>query len=87
MSKPISIWTEKDIWEYHDKYNIRFCEVYYKRVTEEGVEVSGERQTGCVICAFGAEQDKGDMNRFQKLKLTHPKMHNFLYIIQGLGRY
>jgi 3'-phosphoadenosine 5'-phosphosulfate sulfotransferase (PAPS reductase)/FAD synthetase len=58
-SKPLSIWTTKDIWDYIKLYKIPYCDIYDK----------GETQTGCMICGFGCHKD----NRFERLKNLHPK--------------
>lgn len=85
MSKPISIWTEKDIWAFAEQENIKFCEVYYERALGGGLTIPGETQTGCVICCFGiTEEPKNRLNRIQRLSLTHPKMHNFFVNEAGL---
>ncbi|AZU97895.1 hypothetical protein [Vibrio phage LP.1] len=36
-SSPMLFWTEADIWEYIEKYNVQICEVYYARMyNDEG---------------------------------------------------
>lgn len=55
----MSIWTDKDIWDFIKQNNIPYCEIYDK----------GETQTGCMICGFGCHMD----NRFERLELNHPK--------------
>ena len=50
-------------------------------------KLSGENSTGCVYCMFGCQYDKkyfDDLTRFEKLKITHPKLYN--YCING-GEY
>lgn len=37
---------------------------------------TGCQRTGCMFCAFGAHLEKG-INRFQRMKLTHPKHYQF----------
>ncbi|WAX23071.1 hypothetical protein pA_gene0030 [Vibrio phage 13VT501A] len=34
-SSPILFWTESDIWEYVNKYNVKICEVYYRRAFDD----------------------------------------------------
>jgi 3'-phosphoadenosine 5'-phosphosulfate sulfotransferase (PAPS reductase)/FAD synthetase len=58
-SYPLSIWTEKDKWDYIKLTNIPICEIYYK----------GETQTGCMICGYGCHKD----NRFNRLNELHPR--------------
>lgn len=83
MSRPLSIWTEEDIWKYADQFNIKFCELYYDRIFPDGKIIKGESRTGCVICMFGITEDK-DENRIQRLAKTHPKMHEFFVYESGL---
>lgn len=71
-SKPLSIWLEKDIWQYIKLNNIKVAKPY----------AMGYERTGCVFCAFGCHLEKG-MNRFQRLEVTHPKLHD--YVINKLG--
>ena len=58
-SYPLSIWNEKDKWQFIRENNILYCSVYDK----------GETQTGCMICGFGCHRD----DRFIRLKENHPK--------------
>ena len=71
ISKPLTRWNERDIWDYIKRYKVDYCKVY-----DEGWE-----RTGCVFCMFGIHKD--DPNRFQMIKLTHPKLYN--YVINQLG--
>ena len=36
------------------------------------------KRTGCVYCGFGVHLEK-EPNRFQKLKISHPKIWGILY--------
>lgn len=71
--RPLSFWTEKDIYEYINKYNVRISTLY---------ELGYERN-GCMYCAFGVHLEKAP-NRFQRLKLTHPKHH--MYLVSNFGK-
>jgi len=31
VAKPMSIWTEDDVWEYINKYNVEICDIYYDK--------------------------------------------------------
>jgi len=76
QSRPISIWTEKDIWKY-----LRINEIPYSKIYDTGV-----KRTGCMFCMFGVHLEKSDMfnkNRFQLMKETHPKQWD--YCINKLG--
>lgn len=61
-SYPMSIFTEKDVWEYRKEFKIPFCKVYDK----------GCRRTGCMFCGFGCQLEKGCFNRFDILYSLHP---------------
>lgn len=76
--RPISFWTEKDIFEYTVQNNLKQCEVYGE-FTCEGC--SGCKRTGCIYCAFGAHL-RND-NRYLLLKETHPQLYK--YCMQDLG--
>lgn len=78
---PMSFWTDKDVWEYAERFGIRFAEVYYPRVVD-GVAVPAELRTGCMFCAFGVHLED-EPNRFQRMKLTHPKQ--YAYCMDKLG--
>ena len=68
----MSIWLEKDVWQYIKENNIEISSPY----------AMGYERTGCVFCAFGCHLEKG-MNRFQRLQVTHPELHK--YVIEKLG--
>lgn len=92
-SQPLSFWTEQDILHYIKKFNVPYCSVYGDIVpTKETAQISifGEEfdalkttkcyRTGCIFCMFGVQRD-GELNRFQRLKETHPKQYD--YCING----
>ena len=62
-SHPLSIWTEQDIWDCIEKYNIPIAEIYHK----------GANRTGCVFCNFGAcrKEDK----RYEIVYNLYPKFY------------
>ncbi len=78
-SKPLSIWLEKDIWQYLKLNNIPYSEIYDM----------GYERTGCAFCMFGVHLEKSDLfekNRFEKMKETHPKLYNYCINKLGLGK-
>lgn len=93
-SIPLSFWTEQDILAYILKNNIEIPSVYgdIVSVDEDGMEydsdlfsasklrTTGMDRTGCMFCGFGAHLEK-EPNRFQRMKITHPKLWN--YCING----
>jgi 3'-phosphoadenosine 5'-phosphosulfate sulfotransferase (PAPS reductase)/FAD synthetase len=71
-SWPLGFWKTEDIWEYIKRFDVKYCNIYDK----------GTTNTGCIFCMFGINFD-GDPNRFQRLKITHPKLWD--YCINNLG--
>ena len=71
-SHPLSIWTEADIWGYIRSRDIPYCPIYDM----------GYKRTGCVFCAFGVHMERPP-NRFQRMKVTHPKLWS--YCMDKLG--
>ncbi|MCM1221097.1 MAG: phosphoadenosine phosphosulfate reductase family protein, partial [Lachnospiraceae bacterium] len=65
-SRPLSIWTEKDVWAYIDRYNLPIAEIYHK----------GATRTGCMGCGFGAQF--ADDTRFEILHQAHPKCYEMI---------
>lgn len=47
------------------------------------LHTTGCQRTGCVLCGFGCHLEKE--SRFLRLKETHPKFHNLLYILKNNG--
>jgi len=72
ISMPLSFWTEKDIWDYINKYNLPYSKIYDM----------GYTRTGCMFCMYGLQSEEAP-NRFQKMELTHPKL--WKYCIEKLG--
>lgn len=71
MSTPMAFWLEKDIWEYIEKYKLKYSKIYDM----------GYDRTGCMFCMFGLHLDKN--NRFDKMSITHPKIYK--YCMNNLG--
>lgn len=85
-SRPISIFTDANVWEYADRFGLTFAPVYYDRIVD-GVEIKGVDRTGCIFCLFGIHlESKTELNRFQKLKITHPRQYKFCIEDIGLGK-
>lgn len=75
QSNPLSIWTEKDIWNFIHKYKVPYSSIYDK----------GVKRTGCMFCMFGIMNDPIHSNRFNNMKLTHPKQWNYCINKLGIG--
>lgn len=88
MGKPMSFWTEQDVLHFLLDRNIPFASVYGEIVASDGendysatltpcaLHCTGCQRTGCIFCGFGAHLEKGE-NRFQRMRITHPKHHAF----------
>ena len=75
ISNPLSVWLEKDIWEYIEENNLEYCDIYK----------SGEiTRTGCMFCMFGVHLEQ-EPNRFQLMQKTHPKQYDYCINKLGLG--
>lgn len=77
-SKPISFWTEQDVLKYLKEFNIPYASVYGDIVEDESGKLFTTKcdRTGCVFCGFGCYLEK-EPNRFQRLKMTHPKLWEY----------
>ena len=72
LSQPLSFWTEQDIMEYIQTYNVPMSTIYSM----------GYKRTGCMFCMFGTHLEK-EPNKFQLMKNTHPKLYR--YCMEDLG--
>lgn len=77
-SQPLSFWTEQDILEYIKKYNLPYAPVYGEIVQDDKGKWQTTKcsRTGCVFCMYGCHLEK-EPNRFQNLKITHPKLWQY----------
>jgi len=73
-SKPLSIWTEKDILNFISKYKIPYSDAYNK----------GYKRTGCMYCGFGLHLEK-QPNRYQLMKKNYPKQWDWAINKAGFG--
>lgn len=74
IGKPLSIWSDTDIWNYIKHFNIPYSKIYDL----------GYTRTGCMFCLFGYHLsllEKDD--RLDRMKKTHPKQYN--YCMERLG--
>lgn len=88
MSKPMSFRTEQDVLRFIVDHKLPYASVYGDIVASDGendydatlvdcpLHCTGCQRTGCMFCGFGAHLEKG-VNRFQRMKLTHPKHYQF----------
>lgn len=92
QSTPLAFWTGQDILQYIVEYGLEIAPVYGEivGVGKEGEEYptssmmcagcnlkcSGVDRTGCIFCAFGFHNEKGE-TRFQRLARTHPRQYEY----------
>lgn len=77
-SQPMSFWTEQDVLQYLKEFEIPYASVYGEIKQDENGKyyTTGCNRTGCVFCGFGCHLEK-EPNRFQRLKVTHPKLWEY----------
>lgn len=75
-SKPLSFWTEKDIYSYLEKFNIKISDIYYK----------GAKRTGCIFCLYGHHNEDSNTNRLTLLKDNHPKLYEYCMNTLGMNQ-
>jgi len=75
QSRPIMFWNESDIWNYIKGTDCKYSGIYDM----------GYSRTGCVFCGFGIMNDKCP-NRFQRLKITHPKLYDICMSDLGMEK-
>lgn len=87
ISKPMSFWTSQDVLQYVKDFKIPIASVYGSIVedTKGRLSTTGEQRTGCVFCPVGCHRDK--VNRFQRLAVSHPKLHEYCMDALGLGAF
>jgi 3'-phosphoadenosine 5'-phosphosulfate sulfotransferase (PAPS reductase)/FAD synthetase len=72
ISKPLSVWLDKDILAYKEKFGVEFSKIYSM----------GRTRTGCMFCLYGHHLDGG--KRLDMMKETHPKQYNFCMDTLGM---
>lgn len=75
-SKPLSVWTEQDIYAYTLKYNLPLARPYGE-IIKYGCKywTTGCNRTGCTFCGFGAHIGNGE--RFRTLAKLEPRLYEF----------
>lgn len=76
LSRPLMFWNEDDIWKY-----IRDFDVKYSKIYDMGYE-----RTGCMFCMYGLHMEKEGETRFDKMKITHPKLYKYCMEKLGLAK-
>ena len=75
-SKPLSVWTEQNIYEYIKRYDLPLAKPYGE-IVHDGCKycTTGCDRTGCIFCGYGAHLDKG--RRFKELAKLEPRLYEF----------
>ncbi len=78
QSQPMGFWTEQDVLEYLYTFTIPYSSIYGQIILTDTntYETTGEQRTGCMFCGYGCHLEK-EPNRFQRMKITHPKQWEF----------
>lgn len=87
ISRPLAIWTEQDILQYLKQKNISISSIYGDIIETDcgDLRLTGVDRTGCMFCMFGVHLEK-EPNRFQRMKITHPKIYDYCINKLGIGR-
>jgi len=85
-SMPLGFWTEQDIILALKVLDIQYASVY-GRINQDPSSgklfFDGVHSTGCIFCCFGVHMETAP-NRFQQLRVTHPKLFKFCMKKLGL---
>lgn len=89
ISNPMSFWTEQDVLQYIQRFNLPIASVYgdivyadnpkqlrFDDIGNETLTTTGCNRTGCIFCGYGCHLEK-EKSRFEKLKETHPKQYEY----------
>ena len=92
-SQPLSFWKGQDILRYIKENNLKIASVYgdiisvddnggeyYNTLCGVGkLKCSGCQRTGCMYCAFGAQNEHKRLgkSRYELLAVTHPKIYDY----------
>jgi 3'-phosphoadenosine 5'-phosphosulfate sulfotransferase (PAPS reductase)/FAD synthetase len=88
ISQPLSFWLEQDILRYLQCTELSYAPIYGNIVETESkkgnpiLTTTGVSRSGCMFCMYGVHLEP-QPNRFQRMKMTHPKQYD--YCIYGLG--
>jgi len=85
ISNPLGFWNEQNILEYLYKNKLKYSSIYGEITKINGVySLSGVKHTGCMFCMFGLQHEE-QPNKFQRMKITHPKQYNLCMDTLGLN--
>lgn len=76
-SVPLKFWNDQDVYKYAEIFNVDICSVY---------KDYNLKRTGCTFCAYGAEMEDNEVNRFTKLRASHPKQFDIFIHKFGMSK-
>lgn len=87
ISKPISVWNEQNILQYIVDNNVKIAEVYGEIKKDENgrLYTTGASRTGCMFCMYGIQKECRP-NRFDKMRITHPKQYEYCMNTLGIRK-
>jgi len=86
-SQPMSFWTNQDVLRYLKEFGVKYATVYGDIVESNKGKLitTGVDRTGCMFCMFGVHLEP-EPNRFQRMKITHPKQYDYCINKLGIGK-
>ena len=82
-STPLAFWKEQDVLQYIHDNKLPINKAYGDVICKDGnYSTTKCDRTGCIYCGFGVHLEK-EPNRYQRLELTHPQLHD--YCMNKLG--
>ncbi len=95
-SQPLGIWTEQDVLKYLKDNELSIASCYGEIVRKDDLNklmllksdtltTTGLNRTGCMFCMFGVHLQP-EPNRFQQMKITHPKQYDYCINKLGIGK-
>ena len=101
ISNPMAFWFEQDVLLYLYINKIPIAKPYGEIIVESGdpslenagifdknrpvLKTTGCSRTGCMFCGFGCHLEKPGEGRFERLKVTHPKIYEYLFKPESEG--
>lgn len=78
QSRPMSFWTENDVFEYIVKNELKICPIYGNIIQDKNgkYRTTDLKRTGCMFCGYGVHCEKSP-NRFERMKETYPKIWDY----------
>lgn len=80
--QPLAIWTDSDIWEYIQKYDVPYSTLYDIEYTDAKGNLCKIKRNGCVGCATDIAFKN---NHMSTLRQTHHKLWEGYMLKTGLG--